>query len=66
MAKKQPEPAARSFRVRKDAELDGQPVNGVSFADGVRVSAGDIYTTSNERIAARLASDPLLEEVQKP
>jgi hypothetical protein len=36
------------------------------FADGLQIAAGDTYTTSDERVAARLAADPALEEVQKP
>jgi len=59
-------PTERSFRIREDAAVDEEPVTGVSFADGVQIGAGDIYTTSDERVAARLAADPVLEEVQKP
>ena len=66
MAKKQPEPAARSFRIRDDAQRDGQPVAGVAYADGVRLAAGHVYTTTDEHVAARLAADPVLEEVEKP
>lgn len=66
MSPKQPKPKARSFRIRDDATVDGEPVVGVSFANGVRVSAGGLYTTSDKRVAARLAADPMLEEVQKP
>ena len=66
MSQKQPKPKARSFRIREDATVDGQPVAGVSFADGISISADGVYTTSDERVAARLAADPMLEEVQKP
>jgi hypothetical protein len=66
MAKTQPKPDARSFRIRDDATVDGEPVSGVSFADGVHIAGGATYTTNDERVAARLAADPVLEEVQKP
>ena len=66
MAEKQPKPKAHSFRIREDAAVDGEPVVGVHFADGISISAGGVYTTSDERVAARLAADPVLEEVQKP
>jgi len=66
MAKKQPEPEARSFRIQDEARLDGEPVRGVSYSDGVHIGAGDVYTTSDARVVARLACDPVLEEVQKP
>ena len=66
MAERQPKPKARSFRIREGAKFGDEPVTGVSFADGVCISADDIYTTSDERVAARLAADPVFEEVQKP
>jgi hypothetical protein len=66
MARNRSQPDARSFRIRDDAAVDGEPVSGVSFADGIQIAAGDTYTTSDELVAARLAADPVLEEVQKP
>jgi hypothetical protein len=56
----------RSFRIREDVAIDDEPVIGVSYPDGVHIGAGDTHTTSDERVAARLAADPVLEEVQKP
>jgi len=64
--RKKSEPEAHSFQIRANAKVDDEPVVGVSFADGVHIGAGDIYTTSDERVAARLAADPMLEEVQQP
>jgi hypothetical protein len=59
-------PTERSFRIREDAAVDKEPVIGITFSDGVHIGADDIYTTSDERVAARMAADPMLEEVQQP
>lgn len=62
-------PAPRSFRLR--AAADGaEPhdvINRVDFGHDPRVSigAGEIYVTADEKLAARLAADPNLEEVTK-
>lgn len=54
----------RGFRLRQPADGD-EPVHRVSFGASPRVSiaAGDTYRTADPKLAARLAADPLLEEV---
>lgn len=70
MAAQKPKDKARVrvFRLRPDAVHEGEPVTGVSFgADPhVHIGAGHTFSTSDERLAARLAADPVLEEVDQP
>jgi hypothetical protein len=65
MAPKPPkaaEPAPRTFALR--AQEEGG-VTRVSFGCAPRVSlgAGDKHTTTDPQLAARMAADPLLEEL---
>lgn len=61
--KKTDEPGPRSFRL---AETTGDDqVNGVSFGSSPRITlrAGDTFETEDQRLADRLAADPLIEEI---
>lgn len=62
---RQRKPKARAFRIRSDAERAGEPVTGISFGASphVHIGAGSTFATTDERLAARLAADPALEEV---
>jgi hypothetical protein len=67
--KKQHEPAELVFQIRADAVDDaGEPVTGISFGANphVHVAAGHPFSTSDERLQARLAAEPQLEEVTQP
>lgn len=56
-------PQPRSFRLREDGQEDG--VKHVSFGADPHISlaVGDTFHTANEKLANRLAADPLLEEL---
>lgn len=58
-------PAPRVFKLRDPEEGDENPVRRVSVGDSPRVSigAGELYSTVDETLAARLAADELIEEV---
>jgi hypothetical protein len=59
-----PELEAHVFKLRDDGQEDG--VKHVSLGSTPRVSLalGETFTTTDARLAARLARDPHLEEVK--
>lgn len=60
-------PTPRSFQLPAVEEGDEDAVRRVSFGASSRVSidAGETYTTDDPALAARLAAEPLLQEVTK-
>lgn len=61
------QPKKRSFQLRAPKDGDEQPVIRISFGHDPRVSigAGDAFSIDDEKLAARLAADPNLEEISK-
>lgn len=55
-------PKPRSFRLRPDPSEDG--VTHLNLGDDpvVSLDAGETFTTADEKLAERLAAEPLLEE----
>lgn len=63
VAAKAEKSATRAFRLKQDAG-----VTRLSFGASPRISigAGETYSTSDPRLAARLAANPKFEEVMTP